>query len=80
MHGSLQTPENVCVSVYMEVHPCVINPNDNPPFSIKLVPLVQSAISVAKPQCDCRDLSFGKKIIRDDYCVVAQATSSHPLL
>lgn len=47
------------VYVHVDVHPCTINSKDNPPFSIRLIPLVLSAISVAKPQCDCRDLSFG---------------------
>lgn len=65
---------NSCVSLSIyRCSPCMINPNDNLPLSMTLIPLVQSAISVAKPWCDCEDLSFGKKIIRGDYCVVTHS-------
>lgn len=35
--------------VCTDIHPDVINLNDNLPFSMKLIPLEQSVINVAKP-------------------------------
>lgn len=58
----------------------MITPNDNLPFSIKLIPLAPSAISVAKPWCVSQGFELQQKIIGDDYCVPTHATSHHPLL
>lgn len=76
-----------CVSVFTPPNPAipsvVINLNDNLPFSMKLIPLGQSVINVAKP---CIVIAWIlaleknpkpnniKKTIKDDYCAVAPSS------